>query len=373
MHLASGRALSLEPSAVRVIVRAPIPDYALDVIDRLALDDPRWTELVDRLPGALPFHHPAWALTISRCYGFEGFALALRGTGEGREEYVAGFPVIELRTPLTRRRRWSSLPFTDTCPALVSPDDGPALARAAEAYRIASGAAELELSGPLPGVPSATSAQRVHHVLALEPDVDAVERRYRASVRRNIRTARNVGLRLRRGATASDMLDIFYPLHLRTRRRLGLPPQPRRFFRRVWEELLAPGLGHLTIVEASGSPVAAAVFLSWKDVTVYKYGASDPSAWSLRPNNLLFAEEIAAAAAAGRTRFHFGRTDVHDEGLRRFKLGWGAEEEPVESTWFGTQPKTERIGPPAALRALVRRSPPLLARTVGEALYRYVA
>lgn len=343
------------------------------MIDRLALDDPQWIALVERMPGALPFHHPAWGSAIARCYGFEAFALALRDSTDLHGRHVAGFPVIELRSPITRRRRWSSLPFTDTCPALVEPEDSPRLAKAVEAYRLSSGASELEISGPLADLPSATSVQRVHHVLPLDADVDAVERRYRSSVRRNIRSARGAGLRLRRGTTEAEMLDVFYPLHLQTRRRLGLPPQPRRFFRGIWRDVLAPGLGHLTIVEAGSRAVAAAVFLTWKDVTIYKYGASDPASWSLRPNNLLFAEEIAAAVAVGCTTFHFGRTDVHDEGLRRFKLGWGAEEEPVRSTWFGREPPRERTGPPPALRTLVRRSPPFVARTVGEALYRYVA
>ena len=105
----------------------------------------------------MPYRVPAWALAISRCYGFDGFALAFRDTGSAAGDHVAGFPVIELRHPLTRRRRWSSLPFTDTCPALVAPDDASAFARAVDAYRMAVGIGGLELSGPLHGVPGVTS------------------------------------------------------------------------------------------------------------------------------------------------------------------------------------------------------------------------
>ena len=95
--------------------------------------------------------------------------------------------------------------------------------------------------------------------------------------------------------------------------------------------------------------------------------------WNLRPNNLLFAEEIRDACLAGCTAFHFGRTDVADEGLRRFKAGWGAEELPLHSTWFGASPREERAGPPAALRAVLRRSPEFVARAIGNAIYRYAA
>jgi CelD/BcsL family acetyltransferase involved in cellulose biosynthesis len=343
------------------------------MMDRLSLDSPAWGAFVERMPDAMPFHHPAWASTIARAYGFDGFALALRGSSTGEGDYVAGAPVIELRSPLTRRRRWSSLPFTDTCPALTEPGDAVRFAMAVDEHRIGEGVVEVEISGALPGIPAVTSVQRVQHVLSLDPDPDVVARGYRSSVRRNIRSARASDLRLRRATTEVDMADVFYRLQVMTRRRLGLPPQPRRFFRAIWRGIVATGLGHLTIVEASRIPVAAAIFLRWNGTTIYKYGASDPSAWHLRPNNLLFANEIESACSAGCATFHFGRTDVDDEGLRRFKLGWGAEEKPLRSTWFGARPHAERSGPPEFLRAVVRRSPPFVVRTVGEALYRYVA
>lgn len=344
------------------------------MLERLPLESPAWIRFVQRMPEATPFHHPAWAAMIARAYGFDAFALALRGPSGEAGEYVAGFPVIELRHPLTRRRRWSSLPFTDTCPALVEPGSDVVLAREIEELRVDEGVTGVELSGPLAGVPGVTSTRRINHELPLDPDPKLVEARFRSSVRRNVRAARASGLSVRRASSEADMTEVFYRLQLMTRRRLGLPAQPQRFFRRLWRDVLAPGLGHLTVVEAGGMPVAAAAFLNWKGVTIYKYGASDPGAWHLRPNNLLFAEEIEAACRAGCSTFHFGRTDIDDAGLRRFKLGWGAEEMPLRSTWFGhTPPRRERSGPPPFLRELVRRSPPFVSRTVGTALYRYFA
>jgi CelD/BcsL family acetyltransferase involved in cellulose biosynthesis len=343
------------------------------MLDRLPLESPAWASLVERTAGALPFHHPAWAATIAQCYGFDAFALALRGARAEDGEYVAGLPVIEVRHPITRRRRWSSLPFTDTCPPLVAPANAARLASAVDVYRLSQGVAQAEISGGLEGVPSVTSDEHVYHVLTLEDDPEAVASRFRPSVRRNVRSARAAGLELRRAASEADMIRVFYPLQVMTRRRLGLPPQPVRFFRSIWRGLIEAGLGHLTIVEAEGRPVAAAVFLEWNGVTVYKYGASDPHAWHLRPNNLLFAEEIAHACRTGQSSFHFGRTDAEDEGLRRFKLGWGATEEPLRSTWLGAAPSPERVAPPKLLRKIVRRSPPFIVRAIGTVLYRYAA
>lgn len=341
------------------------------MLDRLPLDSTEWLQLVQRMPGATLFHHPVWAAAIAGAYGFGAFALALRRDEGSR--HIAGIPVIELSHPLTRRRRWSSLPFTDACPPLVRTEDAATFAAELDVLRVEADVAQFDVGGAFADATATTSARRVLHTLPLDPDPEVVEKRYRSSVRRNVRAARASGLVLRRATSESDMADIFYRLHVLTRRRLGLPAQPQGFFRRLWRGVLAPGYGHLSIVESGGTPVAAGVFLAWNDATIYKYGASDPCAWHLRPNNLIFAEEIARACRAGCASFHFGRTDVEDAGLRRFKLAWGAEEEPVRSTIFGSLPRHERGGPPQVLREVVRRSPPFVARALGNVLYRYAA
>jgi CelD/BcsL family acetyltransferase involved in cellulose biosynthesis len=342
------------------------------MLERLPLDSPAWGGFVAQMQDATPFHHPAWATMIARCYRFDAFALALRDASGAGQGYVAGFPVIELRSPLSRRRRWSCLPFTDECSPLALPGEARRLADAVEALRVDEAVASVGVGGQLDGVPALKSASRIAHVLALDPDPAVVERGFRSSVRRNVRAARDSGLKVRRATAETDMVDSFYRLQVMTRHRLGLPPQPRSFFRGLWREVLSPGLGHLTIVESGGRPVAGGVFLRWNGTTIYKYGASDPCAWNMRPNNLLFAEEIRDACLADCTTFHFGRTDVADEGLRRFKAGWGAVELPLYSTSFGAAPPEELTGP-TVMRAVLRRSPEFVARAIGNAIYRYAA
>src|SRR5205823_5278110 len=127
------------------------------------------------------------------------------------------------------------------------------------------------------------------------PGYEAVERSFSAMTHRNISKARRVGLEVRVAEHEDDLVRLFYGLQLRTRRRLGLPVQPRRFFRLLWRHGLERGLGHALLVLERGRPIAGAVFLVERDTVVYKYGASDERAWSLRPNNLLFAEAIRQA------------------------------------------------------------------------------
>jgi CelD/BcsL family acetyltransferase involved in cellulose biosynthesis len=127
------------------------------------------------------------------------------------------------------------------------------------------------------------------------------------------------------------------------------------------------------LVEVGGEAVAGAIFLTWNRTVVYKYGASDPRYWPLRPNNLLFWEAIKWACANGYERLNFGRTDLDSPSLRRFKLGWAASEQPLEYTVFGAQQANGRIEPPRIVRSAIRRAPCWVVVALGEILYRRAA
>jgi CelD/BcsL family acetyltransferase involved in cellulose biosynthesis len=332
--------------------------------------DPRWGRFVAAHRDALPYHHPSWAATLAGCYGFRPFVVAVLGADGGIE---AGLPVMEVAHRPRGRARWVALPFTDRCPALAS--DAAAERALAEALPAAAAAARVgtvQVRAPLAGLVSAPVA--VQHVLDLSPGPDAVARAFSSAARRGVRKARREGVEIRVGATEDDLARVYYALHLQTRRRLGVPVQPRRFFRLLWQRVLAPGHGRLLLACAEGAPIAGAVFLEAGPTVIYKYGASDAAAWGRRPNNLLFAEAIASAAERGFAAFDFGRSDLADTGLRAFKAGWGAEERPlVYARTRGAEPASAPGPAGEALARLIRRSPPAVCRGLGEALYRYAA
>jgi CelD/BcsL family acetyltransferase involved in cellulose biosynthesis len=341
-----------------------------DVI--LRLTDPRWKDFVTEHPGATPFHHPDWADLVADCYGFRAFALA---TTDDRGAIRAGLPVVEVRR-LRGGAKWVSLPYTDYCPPLASGRrEEEELASALRRASWSSGVGRVEVRGPLAGAPAA-SRTALRHLLLLDDDPAGVYAGFhRSQVQRSIRRAEREGLTVRSAAHPSDLADTFYRLHLRTRRRQGVPVQPRRFFRLLWERVISKGLGSVLIVEASGQPVAAAVFLTWNGTVIYKFGASEASAWPMRPNHLLFWHAIRTACEQGHRWFDFGRTDLGHTGLRAFKLSWGALEEPlVYRTLGGPEPSPEADGRAArVLGSVIRRSPLLVCRAAGETLYRYIA
>ena len=340
-------------------------------LDRLPIDAECWQEYVSRSPDATPFHLPAWARTVSDAYRYRASVLVVRDAiGSVR----GGLPLVCV-SHLGRQPRWVALPFTDRCAPLLDPDVAAAdFVRLLEAARIVERPARIEVRAELTGSAASVVGRAYYHRLDLRPGPAAVRAGFHPSqVRRNIVRARKGGVTVLRGRTEADLTRTFYRLHTLTRRRLGVPVQPRHYFSVLWSHMLQPGHGFLLTAVVDDRPAASAVFLAHGGNVVYKYGASDPALRHTRANHLLFDQAIEYAGSHGFRTFDFGRTDLADESLRTFKARWGAEEsvEGCSVLGQGRDGGTQQV--PSFARTVLRIAPPQLARWTGEALYRWTA
>lgn len=323
-----------------------------------------------RSAGASIFHDAAWLRLVADRYRYPVAAVCVVDDGSG--EIAAGLPLAAVGSRLTGRRL-VAVPFADACGPLVAPD-APAgaldeLVRAVEAER-ARRAIALEVREGVAAL-GTTVDLFMQHVVDLTPGWEAVEKAFHSRVRRNVRKARREGVTVER-RTDRDALDAFYALHLQTRRRLGVPTQPKSFIR-AFTGIFDAGLGFVGLASHGDRPVAAAVFLRNPRGLLYKYGASDEAALQLRPNNVLFADVIRWACEEGLESLDLGRTDAGQEGLASFKRSWGGLETTLAYTYAGRE--APEPGEGRALRLLgevIKRSPPVAGRVVGEALYRHV-
>jgi CelD/BcsL family acetyltransferase involved in cellulose biosynthesis len=326
----------------------------------LHLEDPRWRELVDCCREAGPFHLPEWARLLGDTYGYPAYALAVE---DEAGKLSAGVPVLEVRGG-----RRVALPYTDTCaPLAVTAADLASLSRALAA------AGDVEVRGAVPGAD--TQAVAVSHLLALDPDPQRLFASFKKTqIRQPIGKAERDGVVVRLAESRHDLVGTFYDLHLQTRRRLGVPVQPRRFFELLWYRMLEPGHGFVLVAELEGAPVAAGVFLAHNGTVIYKFGASDEGSLRVRPNHLLIWHAIQRACERGDRTFDFGRSDLGNAGLRSFKTAWGASERPLVHSQFGAAAALAGDGLAArALAPVIRRSPSWVCRGLGELLYKYAA
>jgi CelD/BcsL family acetyltransferase involved in cellulose biosynthesis len=331
-----------------------------------------WDRFVESRAEASIFHHPAWAAALTDAYGFEPVVLT-HVDGDGRIQ--AGARFLAVRSWLTGRRL-ISMPFTDYCPVLARDEQAQGeYAAALVSWRRAGQHPRMEVHGELPETSGIHAVpQGVRHVLSLGRAPDELYRSLKGTqVDRSIRKAARSGVAVRFDST-HDAIRTYYRLHCSTRRRQGVPVQPRRFFDRLWERLIAQGYGTVAIAEHDGEAIAGAVFLGWNGHLIYKYGASNPDWWSLRPNHLLFWKVIERACEEGYEVLDFGKTEPENHGLREFKRRWGAEEVPLAyATATERSSGTQGRVPTRAVGTMIRRTPLAVGRAMGELLYEHFA
>jgi CelD/BcsL family acetyltransferase involved in cellulose biosynthesis len=335
------------------------------------VSDPQWLAFVRSHPAATTFHHPQWLELLAAVYGYRPLVLTLR---DADNSIVAGTPLLEVRSWLTGRR-FISLPFTDYCPPLArDPASLAGLASALTRWWRDAGEPRVEIRGAVPASYGFHPVQvGVRHVLALEPDVLQVRARFRKSSSRMIRQAQREGVEVAQ-IRSPDGLDPFYRLHCMTRRRLGVPVQPRRFFVALWRSIIEREMGFLLLAHRAGRPIAGMLFLSWNRNLIYKYSASDPAHVQFRPNNLLLGAAIEWGCQNGYRTLDFGKTEITQHGLRAFKSGWGAAELPLEYSYAGAEPRQQQTGFVSRVSSkIIQLSPPIVCRAIGEALYGHFA
>jgi CelD/BcsL family acetyltransferase involved in cellulose biosynthesis len=335
--------------------------------------DPAWEELMAGPRGSV-FGSPAWISAIADTYGFDVAADVCIGT-EGQP--VAGFACADVRD--FRGVRQISLPFCDYLDPVLDTDElwndlvGPRLARGLP----------LQLRVLEPGPPRHDPrfdhvGELMWHATDLERGEEDILAGFHSQARQNLRAALRRGVSVHFSASLDDM-RAFHELHRRVRKRkYRLLAQPVSFFENIWKRF-AP-LDAVTVGFASheGVVIAAAVYLFWRDVMYFKFGASIAERLVVRPNELLGWESIRLGVQRGCRKYDWGVSDLAQPGLVSFKRKFATEEGGVavlRHTPTGYSPSESSAAARALgeLTSLLTRDdvPDEVTQRAGEILYRY--
>jgi hypothetical protein len=352
---------------------AALDNHGVDSTLELKLVDPLsdsdWDRLAFSHPDSTFFHSAGWAKVLSKTYRHKPFYLHFYR----QTESLALAPVMEIRSPFTGCRG-VCLPFSDFC--------GPLVFNRSESNGIMNKLSELalqqnwryvEFRGGRETLPdtAAPAVQFYSHTLRLRASLDDLWPRFGSGTRRAIRKAQKSGLNVEVTGTRPALRE-FYRLHVATRRRHGLPPQPLSFFVNIYEEIIKPGDGFIVLARSGSRILAAAVFFRYGKTAVYKFGASDELFQEFRGNNLVMWEAIKFLTQGGCKMLHFGRTSLGNEGLRRFKAGWGATEGILEYFRFVPQTKAWKTGTDSSSglhNKFFRTLPKAVNRLAGAVIY----
>lgn len=331
-----------------------------------------WDKLLAQHPHHSFFHGAAWARVLESTYGFTPAYFAVQKAGA----IQSLLPLMEVDSWLTGRRG-IGLPFTDHCGPLASNDEsfGQLLKNAVDFGRNRRWR-YIELRGGRELFEEASPSLSFYgHRLNLVADQDLMFAQLSGSVRRAIRKAAKSGVTVEISRSL-DAIKAFHSLQCKTRKLHGLPPQSFAFFRNIYEHVLSRNLGIVILASYRGNLIAAAVHFCLRSQAIYKYGASDKSFQHLRGNNLVMWEAIKWHVRNGATTLDLGRTSLTNEGVRRFKLGWGVEEKTIDYVKYDLRQdrfvseSDESFG---WHNRCFQMMPVFLSRVVGHALYRHWA
>ena len=330
-----------------------------------------------RHPNSCIFHTGEWLRALQQSYQYTPVAFT---TSLPDEPLKNGIVLCEVKSWATGRRL-VSLPFSDHGEPLVdNADDFFEILQHLSGLGRNAGWKYIELrprlkTDALDGVLErngfGTSARFWSHTLDLRDELENIVRRLHPDcIRRKVRRAERDGLLYERGRT-KKLLQQFYLLLIRTRRRHFVPPQPIEWF----ENLLAC-LGEnaeIRVASKGSTPIAAILTLTFRDTIVYKYGCSDERFHKLGAMPLLFWRAIHEAKEAGFREFDLGRSDCDNAGLVAFKEHLGASRKLLTYFRYPAKPSSNQDGCLPGLKKWVYPYlPDFLLRVAGRIAYRHV-
>jgi hypothetical protein len=284
-------------------------------------------------------------------------------------------PVMQVDSFITGRRG-ISLPFSDIC-NMVAESDGAArfLVDSVLNYGRQHRWKSVELRGGNPVLNDCLPLTRyIEHRLSLNDSEEVIYKRFKDSLKRNIKKSINEKVEVRIRNHPDDLLE-FIRLNRMTRKKHGLPPQPDSFFNSIFKEF-AENQCYTGVALYQDKVIAASVFLGIRQEILYKYGASDYHYQSLRANNLLMWEAIRFFKKAGYQRFSFGRTYPEHQGLMQFKNSFTEERNDIYYYKYDFRKNSyiaDSDPEKSFINNLFRMMPLKLLSLIGRILYRHFA
>jgi FemAB-related protein (PEP-CTERM system-associated) len=327
-------------------------------------------EFVRGSPGASVFHLAGWRRAVERVFGHEA-----RDLVAWRDGAVVGvLPLFSCRSPFGKRHLISTPYGVYGGPVGVDRDVERALADAAVAMAKADGVGRLELRCFAdPGLDLLPSELYATFIQELPPTAEEVwtrmPKRARAEVRKSIEKNRLV---LSQGDWYLD--DLFEMFH-HSKKGLGSPGLPKKWFQVLQQELGAAAVIHLA--RTPEMPIAATMSFLFRDTIYFYYvGTIADANRNFNATNYLVTRLQEWAVERGYKHFDLGRSRV-DSGPYEFKKHQGFEPTPLHyryalvkssslPTFNPSNPKTEK------LRSTWAKLPAWVTKSASGTLMRYL-
>jgi CelD/BcsL family acetyltransferase involved in cellulose biosynthesis len=337
------------------------------------IDFDAWDAFVQSHPQGTPYHLSGWLKAIEETYAFKPFFGVWRNEGS-----IAGILPFFRTKSFFSGSSLISLPFSDYGGALLSEHDETRADIQEALKEFKKSEKKLEVRGPV-GDDSGFVAFDYYksHVIDLGCGIEELKKKIdKRTIQYSIRKAEKAGVEVRE-LNNQEGIDQFYRLNVLTRKKHGVPCQPKKFFNNLLKHVIQRGCGFILLAYYQEKPVGAGFFLTQGRSIHNKYNASDPDVLGkITPNHALTWQALKKGSEEGFLSFNFGRTSPDNKGLVRYKRMWGSRELDCPYFYFpelqGASTALESKKSYQAFSSIWKRLPDFLVEAISLRVYKYL-
>jgi len=337
-----------------------------------------WDNFVYHHPHGSIYHTSGWKRVIESSFKhISGSVIVIRNRS-GRIE--AGLPIYFVKSRLTGKRIVSA-PFALYCdPLTSSKENGLQLLKFLQRIYMGRNFHYFEIRFSVWSNLLTTNAtnyvsNNVMHVLSLNRQPEDLRKIFKQDTKQSIAKGEKYNLLMKIGDKRDD-LNLFYKILLMSRKHLGLPPIPFRFFNYLWDVFKSKNQLELVFAFYKGKAMASKLFLKYKDTFFSEYSGDLTTYRKLCANHFLEWESIKLARSQNYKYYNFGRTASNNKGLLFYKSRWGTEEKPLYYLFCpaakSNRAKREQRFCYNLAREFFRKSPLFISKALGNLLYNHM-
>lgn len=352
----------------------PANHYSIEVIDPNR--DPEWDAFVETHPHGWVCHTSAWLKVVQHVWkNLKPYYIIAR---DDEKKISAGIPLCLLKS-LTGKKRLISTPFSTLTDPLATDDRSlvsllSKIPDLMEQENISSVVFKtFQATNSIPTEIYSRSDKHIHHALDLtlseEQLMSSFHRSNRKSIKKSLKSPLTINY-------ASSLIELkrFYDLYLITRKRLGLPVIPWSFFEGMWNFLKDCNWIDLLNIFYNDTFVGGMISLKYHNSISAEVLAYKPEFLTMCPNNLLIWSTILNAKKEGRQEFDFGRTDLSEQGIMKFKDQWTMKKTLLPTFRYpkmnGNSSQKEEAGSAMKLmRSMIQNQPMPIYKSASKLFY----
>lgn len=293
----------------------------------------KWAEFLKICPQASIYHTPEWKMFLENTFDYKPYYLfAIDECGQ----IIGMLPLFLVRSKLTGNRL-CSLPFAHSCGPIGNDEAIHALLEYAIDGMKDTEESHLEIRDSVPNTRFKSHNMFSSYILDLSMGLEQIWTNFSSNVRRGIRKSQKSGIKVFKTKDIKD-LKLFYELNCITKRNIGVPAHPWKFFKNLFQYL--GEYEQLYLAEYDDEIIGGGIREYYGFTVLAGYAASNPEYARYNPFNAINWESIRDACQKGYKIYDLGRVSHDNKGLEFYKSRWGTAENKLYYSYFPKNPVT---------------------------------